>query len=206
RELNKVSTAAREDDLFPSAMSKNNIMEIEEERRLLYVALTRARNFCMMSFAKTRFRNGQTVPSRQSPFIGDIDPRYLKPVSGTEIGRRSKFVNPEARYRESYHSSIPAPRQTGNGKETLEKTRRVVFGQTSRVTPSAPALSGSPDEYTTHGWSELTEGMIIEHRTFGRGVVSSIDSVSPDARIKVKFENSGEKTLLLKFAHFKIIE
>lgn len=205
-EFNNVFIVGVEDDLFPSAMSKNNIMEIEEERRLLYVALTRAKNFCMMSFAKTRFRNGQTIPSRQSPFISDIDPRYLKPVSGTEIGRRSPFVNPEVRYRESFHSTQSEPRTAGDSKVNLERTRRVVFGAQSRVAPSAPVLSGTPDQYTTHNWSELTEGMIIEHRTFGRGVVRSIDSESPDPRIKVKFENYDEKTLLLKFAHFKIIE
>lgn len=204
-EFNNVFIVGVEDDLFPSAMSKNSVMEIEEERRLLYVALTRAKNFCMMSFAKSRFRNGQTVPSRQSPFIGDIDMQFLKPVSGTEIGRRSPFVNPEARYRESFHSTSQTSRTSQTSKPSLTETRRVVFGA-SRPTPTAPALSGSPDEYTTHKWSELTEKMIIEHRTFGRGVINSIDSESSDPRIKVKFENYEEKTLLLKFAHFKIIE
>ncbi|MDE7155275.1 MAG: ATP-dependent helicase, partial [Muribaculaceae bacterium] len=204
-EFNNVFIVGVEDDLFPSAMSKNNVMEIEEERRLLYVALTRARKFCMMSFTEYRFRNGKGFEPKISPFIGDIDKRFLKPVSGTEFGRRSPFVNPEVRYRESFHSAQQPTRSTQTPKPSLNEARRAVLGL-SRPTPTAPALSGSPDEYTTHKWSELTEKMIIEHRTFGRGVVNSIDSDSPDPRIKVKFENYEEKTLLLKFAHFKIIE
>ncbi|MDE7369147.1 MAG: hypothetical protein K2N08_05150, partial [Muribaculaceae bacterium] len=112
---------------------------------------------------------------------------------------------PEVRYRESFHSAQQPTRSTQTPKPSLNEARRAVLGL-SRPTPTAPALSGSPDEYTTHKWSELTEKMIIEHRTFGRGVVNSIDSDSPDPRIKVKFENYEEKTLLLKFAHFKIIE
>ena len=69
-------------------MSSATLSEVEEERRLLYVAITRARNFCMLSYASSRFRNGQTKMCQPSRFLRDIDPRYLKPVQGTDIPLR----------------------------------------------------------------------------------------------------------------------
>ncbi len=87
-EFDNIFVVGVEDDLFPSSMSKNSIMEIEEERRLLYVAITRARNFCMLSFATSRFRNGQTVITFPSPFFRDIDPAYLRLMNGSSIARR----------------------------------------------------------------------------------------------------------------------
>ncbi|MDE7237027.1 MAG: ATP-dependent helicase, partial [Paramuribaculum sp.] len=84
-EFDNIFVVGVEDDLFPSSMSKNSISEIEEERRLLYVAITRARVFCMLSFATSRFRNGQTVITSPSPFLRDIDPAYLKLMNGSTI-------------------------------------------------------------------------------------------------------------------------
>lgn len=80
-----------EEDLFPNSMSAANAEEIEEERRLLYVAITRAKRFCMISYASSRFRNGMTATCSPSRFIRDIDPHYLKPVTGTSVTGRSMF-------------------------------------------------------------------------------------------------------------------
>ena len=80
-EFNNVFVVGVEEDLFPSAMACGSLREIEEERRLLYVAITRARNFCMLSYANTRFRNGQTVMPRPSRFLQDIDSRFMKKQS-----------------------------------------------------------------------------------------------------------------------------
>lgn len=83
-EFNNVFVVGVEEDLFPSAMACGSLREIEEERRLLYVAITRARNFCMLSYANTRFRNGQTVMPRPSRFLQDIDSRFMKKLSDSQ--------------------------------------------------------------------------------------------------------------------------
>ncbi len=99
-EFNNVFIVGVEEDLFPSAMSGGTQSGIEEERRLLYVALTRARNFCMMSHASTRYRNGATAMCSPSRFLRDIDTRYLRFIGGTPAPVEKKSFDS---YRDSYH-------------------------------------------------------------------------------------------------------
>ncbi len=205
-EFDNVFVVGVEDDLFPSAMSKNSVMEIEEERRLLYVAITRARRFCMLSFATSRFKFGQTVITKPSPFLRDIDPEYLRLMSGTSIAPpasvgsygRSSFDSPYGggfRSRSDYRSprplspaDAPAPRQI------------------PRSPAATPALPGA--DLTTHPACDLSEGMEIEHSLLGRGTILAIETGTPGGdRIDVEFSASGEtKKLLLKFAKFRIIQ
>ena len=102
-EFNNVIVVGVEEDLFPSAMSTDSLSQIEEERRLLYVAITRARRFCMLSYASSRFKNGQTNITQPSRFLRDIDPRYLKLMQGTDLGLDTSGENPYDRYLESFH-------------------------------------------------------------------------------------------------------
>lgn len=176
-----------EEELFPSAMSMSSAAEIEEERRLLYVAITRAKKFCMMSYASSRFRNGQTVACRPSRFISDIDSQYLRAATGTTL---APPVNPIANYRSSFHS--PAPRRE-------QPSRRVTFSSGASVKPQA--ASGE-----LHKSSELVEGTRVEHAKFGRGTIVTIDTSMADTRITVDFDNTGRRVLLLKFARFTILD
>lgn len=178
-----------EEDLFPSAMSSGSIAEIEEERRLLYVAITRAKRFCMMSYAGSRFRNGQTVITRRSRFISDIDDRYLKFVSGKE--KTETFVNPIANYRSTFTRVTTAPHPKPPAKVAS--------------TQSHSPQSKTEDKSGLHTVNELSEGMEILHDNFGRGVISDIDTSRFDTRIGVDFENTGHRILLLRYARFKII-
>jgi len=187
-EFSNVFIVGVEEELFPSLMSSTSLSEIEEERRLLYVAITRAKRFCMMSYASSRFRNGQTKTCSPSRFIRDIDPQYLLLTNGTDIGRRP-MVNPIANYRESYHSPMRPIAQP------IQHTPAAATTQ-----PSAP--TGTEGLHTA---DELAEGMNIAHSRFGIGVIVSIDTSNADARITVEFQNVGSKTLLLKFAKFNII-
>jgi len=176
-----------EEDLFPSAMASGPA-DIEEERRLLYVAITRAKRFCMMSFAGSRFRNGQTVLCRPSRFIGDIDRHYLKFVTGTV----PQNVNPIANYRSSF------VRRGSTSVASVNSGRRY-----AGIPPQgAPTATGAG---SIHDAMELVEGMSIEHSKFGRGVIASIDTQRSDARITVEFEQTGTRVLLLKFARFTIL-
>lgn len=195
-EFSNVFIVGVEEELFPSSMCTTQ-SEIEEERRLLYVAITRAKNFCMLSYASSRFRNGQTKTCSPSRFIRDIDTQYLNMSSGTSIGGTSKMVNPVDNYRKSFHSSY----------STGSKKLQPLGGRNSNVSRSSYTTSSSAPTTNSdiHDVKSLSEGMIIEHQRFGTGKITTIDTSSTDARIVVEFANTGTKTLLLKFARFKIL-
>lgn len=195
-EFNNVFIVGVEEDLFPSAMSNNSLSEIEEERRLLYVAITRARNFCMMSYASSRYRNGMTCTTSPSRFLRDIDTRYLKLSTGTSI---APVKRPFESYAESYHNS-PSPSRS---RQSLSPT---THASTVSVTSQSSAKSKASVPEGYHTVDEVSEGMFIEHNRFGKGVIMSIDTSHPDPRIVVNFSNLGSRVLLLKFARFSIIQ
>ncbi|MBD5373458.1 MAG: UvrD-helicase domain-containing protein [Bacteroides sp.] len=116
-EFNNVFVVGVEEDLFPSSMANSTPREIEEERRLLYVAITRAKRFCMLSYATNRFRNGQTVWPSPSRFLRDIDPQYLSHPTAQTIDDdpipQAPSLKPYSSYKsyKSYNSEPTAPRQ-----------------------------------------------------------------------------------------------
>ncbi|MCI8998727.1 MAG: UvrD-helicase domain-containing protein [Muribaculaceae bacterium] len=212
-EFNNVFIVGVEEELFPSAMAQDSPSQIEEERRLLYVAITRARKFCMISYAASRFRNGQTMSCRPSRFLGDIDQRYLKLSAGADFGPGYPQTRPTLNYRISTMS--------GSGR-SLNELRRKPMSTSSYGTPigggaggtrraempqtatHAPKTGGSGG-YTLHSITEIAPGMDIEHGKFGRGVIIEIDRSGADPRIVVEFNNTDTRTLMLKFAKFAII-
>ena len=190
-EFNNVFIVGVEEDLFPSAMSNGSLAEIEEERRLLYVAITRAKNFCMISYASSRYRNGQTVMCSPSRFLRDINPQYLDLVSGASLtAPRPSFES----YRSSYHSAAP---------RSAAPARQAPARSTAAASQFSTASASADDK---HNVSELAEGMRIEHSRFGNGTIMSVDTSQAEARITVEFDNTGSKLLLLKFARFKILK
>lgn len=191
-----------EEELLPSAMSCSTLQEIEEERRLLYVAITRAKSFCMISYASSRFRNGQTVTCSPSRFLRDIDLRYLQLCTGSNLN--SRYTNPADNYRSSFHSQTTAPSpktaiQT-HDTETGNSYRRLTSLSATRSAATSTVSDGQ------HSAGDLRENMTIEHSRFGTGIIIKIDTTSPDHRIVVNFDNVGQKTLLLKYAKFKVID
>lgn len=199
-EFNNVFIVGLEEDLFPSALSSNSLSEIEEERRLLYVAITRAKKFCMMSYAGSRYRNGMTTLCKPSRFLADIDPRYLADkTSGSSGLPRPSFSS----YRQSYHSEPLRPSRSSGAAIPKPRTLSPTLSPTASA--PAPVTTHTGGSYTTYSADELTEGMTIEHPRFGRGKIDTIDRSQADARIRVTFENTDPRTLLLKFAKIKII-
>ena len=191
-EFNNVFIVGVEEDLFPSAMSNGSLSEIEEERRLLYVAITRARKFCMLSYASSRYRNGMTTMCSPSRFIRDIDPAYLQLSSGTVLSTPKPSF---ASYRSSYHTPASAPRRSSATSTSAPAPA-----------PNQPAKDTKVRGAAIHKAGELEVGTVIEHTRFGRGTVTDIDTTQPDTRITVDFDNTGERVLLLKFARFSIIQ
>ncbi|MBD5241010.1 MAG: UvrD-helicase domain-containing protein [Barnesiella sp.] len=193
-EFNNIFIVGVEEDLFPSAMANSSLAEIEEERRLLYVAITRARSFCMISYASSRYRNGQTVMCSPSRFLRDINPEYLDLVSGASLNApRPSFEN----YRSSYHSQSP---RTSGSYRAVPQRSGVPAASASASTSSG---AGGEDKHST---ADLSEGLRIEHSRFGTGTITAVDTSQAEARITVEFDNTGSKLLLLKFARFKILK
>ena len=206
-----------EEELFPSAMSSDSPAGIEEERRLLYVAITRAKKYCMMSYASSRFRNGQTVTCSPSRFLRDIEGRYLCVTNGNALGAEPSF-DPVGKYRDSFHSA-PVVSANASSYSSSDNYRAKYFGrdsvsanarQVKNDRPAAPkssrnASASDDGSFSVHDAGELAQGMAIEHERFGIGTIEELDLSGVNARIVVKFSNLEIKTLLLKFARFKII-
>ena len=205
-EFDAVFIVGLEENLFPSDMSGDSEREIEEERRLFYVAMTRARKYLTLLFATTRFKYGSVDFCTPSRFLKDIDSRYLNmPSEGIKSSwnsRPSMFADEDSKpvfQRREYSSA-----STFQAKKKLENEQPVrkpwQQGKFQKVTESmledtAPAQS-----------SALKVGSVIEHERFGIGSVLEVEGSGGDTKARIKFLNVGEKTLLLKFARYKILK
>lgn len=206
-EFNNVFVVGLEEDLFPSAMAKDEFRGLEEERRLFYVAITRAKEFCMITYAKSRFRNGQINACNPSRFLRDIDTNYLNGNTGVlGSGGFGVLNRPETYTKElfDYSSNTRAthPERSVQRESTpLSQPKTETFGQTKFVnariaTPKASAGSNA---------GEVGVGAIIKHERFGIGKVTAVTGDVDSRKATVEFENSGVKQLLLKFARIEII-
>ncbi|GET32061.1 DNA helicase [Prolixibacter bellariivorans] len=196
-EFKNVFIVGLEENLFPSGFSGTLTgAELEEERRLFYVALTRAEENAWLSFAKQRYRWGNLEFCNPSRFIGEIDEQFLNLKSGglqAHLPRRES-VPPAKEEATTRRSPMGIRSQQGN--EHLGK-RLTRMNEANRQ--NAAAFAGSDPE-------EIQAGMFVEHQRFGRGKVIAIEGTMPDRKAKVFFPNAGEKHLLLKFAKLKIVE
>jgi DNA helicase-2/ATP-dependent DNA helicase PcrA len=189
-EFNHVFVVGLEEDLFPSRMAMNELRGLEEERRLFYVAITRAKKTCTLTFAKSRFKNGQINPARESRFLRDIDPEYLSMERNT-LSTQREAPN------DGFWGSLR--NQQVFRKEPEQPS---FINEPKKISPVACSASSTPLSKEAEA---LHEGNVIEHERFGRGVVSAIEQSGNDKRAFVDFESAGTKQLLLKFAKFKII-
>lgn len=192
-EFKHVFVVGVEEDLFPSSMSQDSLAQIEEERRLLYVAITRARITCTLTYTGSRFRNGQTIMTSPSRFLSDIDTRYLHLMLSGNISEESRlFTNPLQNYKK-----YPSVNTTGTNR-TYGKTSLGFKNPDSKVSSHAKLMP-------QHSINELSIGTRIRHDRFGQGSIIKIDSLSGEDMITVDFGVIGIKKLLLKFAKFTII-
>ena len=196
-EFNNIFVVGVEEDLFPSAMANDSPREIEEERRLLYVAITRAKNQCVMSYAASRYRNGMTTTTRPSRFIADIDRKYLLLDTGDDFPSGSK--TPLRPQRPTY-----TPPSFTQSRQSLSDLRKPTSSP-AKPASSTPSAS-SADGFTIHSASEVSTGDRIIHQKFGRGVIVQIDDSSMGPRIKVDFADGETRTVLLKYAKFQIVK
>lgn len=197
-EFDYVFITGLEENLFPSAMCANSRQELEEERRLFYVALTRARKSVTLTNAQTRYRFGSLQFCEDSRFLEEIPDRFLK-ISHKASQGRGAFSRPKAQESSfntgrlrPLHSSSPtaqssstSPRPSLQRKSPQVKTKEEV--QLDQIGQLATP-------------QQLTPGTRVYHIKFGYGKVVSLDGVGPDAKAQVVFDTVGAKTLMLKFA------
>ena len=209
-EFPTVFVVGLEENIFPSPMCTNSMRELEEERRLLYVAITRAEKHCILTCAQNRFRYGRMEYDTPSRFIKDIDPELLDVQSeagggkssfggSSYVGSRSPewMQNPRpvaTQFKADPKPRVVAPRQPEKPVDPFGPNFKRVY---NAVAPRPMASDPNP--------SDLREGSKIEHQRFGIGVVTKIEGSGENTKATVEFRNTGTKQLLLKFAKFKII-
>lgn len=195
-EFKNVFVVGLEENLFPGASAATDEKELEEERRLLYVAITRAMERCTLSYAKTRFRNGSLDYCNRSRFIGDIDSRYLAVKGG---GSRGGFDF--SRQDESFFQ------RRFQGKSSYAESSKPLFIKSGfkPVQKASPQTSGQAIQQPAQSSGELRTGAKIAHERFGNGVIAAVEGVGADRKITVDFEYEGRKVLLLKYAKITII-
>ena len=195
-----VYVVGMEEDLFPSPMNLDSRGGLEEERRLFYVALTRAEERAFLSYAQSRYRWGKLNSAEPSRFIEEIDEQYLdyqipksdyefKPLVNTSIFGSTDVPKKQIKKPKSWEgkpNTVPNPTQ-------LKKLRKI-------------QSTSQNDSDSKEHVIDLAVGTKVEHQRFGKGIVTLIEGVGNDKKATIKFNGTGDKKLLLRFAKLKIID
>ena len=222
-EFKNVFVVGMEENLFPSALSLNSYKELEEERRLFYVAITRAEEHCYLSFAKSRFKYGKMEFSSPSRFLKDIDVHFLKLPQEEQMARRideraSRFCREQnERAARSLFDEPASQSSYGRSSSNISGGQKTfLVGERPKVEIIRPSI---PRNLTKVGPETVSKpsaarnlsvnvqaGQVIEHERFGIGDVIKVEGIGENSKATVRFRNAGEKQLLLKFARFKVVE
>lgn len=205
-EFKNVFVVGMEENLFPSGMVGDSPRALEEERRLFYVAITRAEDHCFLSYAKSRFRYGKMEFGSPSRFLKDIDVRFLSLPQDAGLSR--KVDKESADFRRENKGGFA--RTLYKEREESPRSKQQIIQPTiprnlKRVSPvvggtaTASALGGSVNA------NIVQPGQLIEHERFGLGEVLKVEGAGDNAKATIRFKNAGDKQLLLRFARFKVI-
>ncbi|MDO5608026.1 MAG: 3'-5' exonuclease [Capnocytophaga sp.] len=191
-----------EEDLFPSALSINTRSELEEERRLFYVALTRAEKQAYLTYAENRYRWGKLSDAEPSRFIEEIDERYLEyltpPISNPNY-RYKPLINRDV-FGEVDKSKLRLQKPVSSAPPTSHTPTEEQLRKLRRLKP----VENPPSSVSSSELSSVVIGDVISHARFGRGVVINIEGAGNDKKAEINFEVGGIKKLLLRFAKFAI--
>lgn len=196
-EFATVFVVGLEENIFPSPLAAISVRELEEERRLLYVAITRAEKHCILTNAKNRFRYGKMEFDNPSRFIDEIDASLIE---GGEETPESSFGGGRSSYggygsEGGYGGRMPWDRDRSGYRRDYQNSKPVASQFMADPKPAfASSAAGS-----------LSEGCRIEHQRFGIGTVLKIEGTGENTKATVEFQNAGTKQLLLKFAKFTIL-
>ncbi|HET8886192.1 MAG TPA: UvrD-helicase domain-containing protein [Salinimicrobium sp.] len=189
-----------EEDLFPSAMSMNTRTELEEERRLFYVALTRAEKQAYLTYTQSRYRWGKLIDAEPSRFIEEIEDEYLDFMVPQDAYKYKSLIDTDIfgevdksklRQQKPVNGNPPVGNKpTENQLRKLRKLRP----ESSSVAPAEPLDKN------------IQPGRIVEHLRFGKGTILKLEGVGQDKKAEIDFENGGIKKLLLRFAKLKMLD
>ncbi len=191
-----------EENLFPSAMSMNTRSEIEEERRLFYVALTRAEKQVYLSYAQSRYRWGKLIDCEPSRFLEEVDEKYLDYITPKkEEYQSNKFIDKDI-FGETPKTKIRFKKPVERIQERKAKPERIV----TRIPPrNLKKVSNLHHEKANLFDNDLTVGNVVVHGKFGKGKVLQIEGTGNNKKAEIKFESGSTKNLLLQFARLKVI-
>ena len=214
-EFKNVFVVGLEENLFPSGMVGDSPRALEEERRLFYVAITRAEEHCYLSFAKTRFRYGKMEFGSSSRFLRDIDDDYLRLPH--EAGVSRDVDEGAGRFRREIEGGFArsaSPSRAPFGSNSSEQRERpkaqIIAPSVPRNLKKVSAVGGSSSAQMASSGSASVAGVqvgqMIEHERFGLGEVLKVEGTGDNAKATIHFKNAGDKQLLLRFARFKVVE
>ncbi|TQO36864.1 DNA helicase-2/ATP-dependent DNA helicase PcrA [Arenibacter algicola] len=199
-EFPHVYIVGMEEDLFPSAMSMNTRSELEEERRLFYVALTRAEKQAYLTYTQNRYRWGKLVDAEPSRFIEEIDEKYIENLTPVQRSGYTPLIDVDifgdvdkSRLRQNKPLQGTPPSGVRPNENQLRKLRKL-----------KPEL-GTPVGNTNSVDPNLSEGSLVNHTRFGRGQVLKIEGVGNDRKAEIKFDKGDIKKLLLRFAKLEVL-
>ncbi|MBK9479772.1 MAG: UvrD-helicase domain-containing protein [Bacteroidetes bacterium] len=193
-----------EENLFPSQLSLSSRDDLEEERRLFYVALTRAEKKVTLSYSTSRYKWGNLISCEPSRFIEEVDSKYLDYNEPASQQVSTNFDDERSNYNGGFVKNKFVPRQ----KEIVAKPAAAPLvpprKNLVRMNTSL-AKNNSVTEIIGDDTKNLQPEMMVEHGRFGKGVVKKMEGVFPNQKATIHFESAGEKLLILKFAKLKII-
>ncbi len=211
-EFRNVFVVGLEENLFPSGMAGDSPRAMEEERRLFYVAITRAEEHCFLSFAKTRFRYGKMEFGSPSRFLRDIDTRFLQLPQEAALGRSvDEGAGRFRREMEEGYSRRPSAerfsaRPSADRPQRERPKEQIIAPTVPRNLKRVSGTTVSPSAALGAGITGVQPGQTIEHERFGIGQVIRVEGSGDNAKATIHFRNAGDKQLLLRFARFKVIE
>ena len=189
-EFKQVNVVGLEENLFPSQMSLNSRTDLEEERRLFYVAVTRAENKLSISYATSRFKFGTLISCEPSRFLDEIDAQYLElDFTAKPTPSANPFFDDDRKAWSRKDDSFSKPKAP-----TITKTTSIL------AKAHVPSENFAPSDTT-----KLQNGMEVEHERFGYGKVINLEGNKPDVKATIFFKEIGQKQLLLKFAKLRIV-
>ena len=193
-----------EENLFPGIQSLSTREELEEERRLFYVALTRAEKKLVLSYAESRYRWGNMTLSEPSRFIEEIDESLIERTKKASFRGTSSF-------NEGINFSNPFSRSFQEKKEFQKRTTQSSSETTSRPSSSATPINintskNNDSDFVAAAPDDIAEGMRVLHQKFGQGTVAKVEGIGPNKKATVIFDECGSKQLMLKFAKLNILK
>lgn len=200
-----VYVAGMEENLFPSLNMLSTRENVEEERRLFYVAVTRAKKAVVLTYADTRMRNGKTGENSPSRFIREIDPKYISNplVKASMIASSSEGNAWKGGFGRFGRGTAPTTFRPSAGQPSRPASRPVTRPAAGLSRPLPPKIPDS--EFIPETMDKFRVGQIIEHNRFGRGKILDISGTIPDLKARIAFDEYGEKLLLLKYAKLRFV-